>query len=32
LQATPAVWRGDALISAPLAGLGPDWSAQIVAE
>ncbi|WP_322889875.1 MULTISPECIES: tRNA lysidine(34) synthetase TilS [unclassified Yoonia] len=32
LQATPAVWRGDMLVSAPLAGFGADWSAQIVAE
>lgn len=32
LQASPAVWRADALISAPLAGLGGGWSAQIVAE
>lgn len=32
LQATPAVWRAGTLISAPLAGFGAGWSAQIVAE
>ncbi|WP_087206288.1 tRNA lysidine(34) synthetase TilS [Yoonia vestfoldensis] len=32
LQATPAVWRAATLISAPLAGFGADWSAQIVAD
>lgn len=32
LQATPAVWRDDVLVSAPLAGLAAGWIAQIVAE
>lgn len=32
LMATPAVWRGDALIAAPIAGLQNGWTAQIVAE
>ena len=32
LQATPAVWRDQTLVSAPLAGFGRDWSAQIVAN
>lgn len=32
LQATPAVWRDQTLVSAPLAGFGGDWSAQIVAD
>jgi tRNA(Ile)-lysidine synthase len=32
LQATPAVWRDQTLVSAPLAGFGRDWSAQIVAD
>lgn len=32
MQAAPAVWRDDQLISAPLAGFGQGWSAQIVAE
>lgn len=30
LMASPAVWRGTDLVAAPLAGLGPDWTAQIV--
>lgn len=29
LLVTPAVWRGDALISAPLVGFNPEWSAAI---
>ena len=29
LLVSPAVWRGDALISAPLAGFNPEWSASI---
>lgn len=32
LMASPAVWRGDTLIAAPLAGYNDDWSAQIVAD
>jgi tRNA(Ile)-lysidine synthase len=30
LMASPAVWRGDALIAAPLAGHSSDWTARIV--
>jgi tRNA(Ile)-lysidine synthase len=26
LLATPAVWRGDALVAAPLAGMGAGWA------
>ncbi len=29
LLVSPSVWRGDALISAPLAGLNPEWTASI---
>ncbi|SMY06609.1 tRNA lysidine(34) synthetase TilS [Flavimaricola marinus] len=32
LLASPAVWQGDTLIAAPLAGLNPAFSARIVAE
>ena len=32
LLVSPAVWRGNALVSAPLAGFGPDWHARIVAH
>lgn len=32
LMASPAIWRADALVAAPLAGYNPDWSAQIVAD
>jgi tRNA(Ile)-lysidine synthase len=32
LMASPAVWRGETLVAAPLAGYNPDWSAQIVAD
>ncbi|PJI92788.1 tRNA(Ile)-lysidine synthase [Yoonia maricola] len=32
LLASPAVWRGGALIAAPLAGLSNGWSARIVAD
>ncbi|WP_322894783.1 MULTISPECIES: tRNA lysidine(34) synthetase TilS [unclassified Yoonia] len=32
MQVTPAVWQGDRLICAPLAGFGTGWIAQIVAE
>ncbi len=28
LLATPAVWQGDRLVAAPLAGLGTGWSAE----
>lgn len=27
--AGPAIWMGDRLIAAPLAGLGPDWAAEL---
>lgn len=30
LMASPAVWKGDELIAAPLAGNNPDWTARIV--
>jgi tRNA(Ile)-lysidine synthase len=30
LMASPAVWSKGILIAAPLAGLGPDWTAQLV--
>ncbi|SDD29716.1 tRNA lysidine(34) synthetase TilS [Ruegeria marina] len=29
LQATPAVWRGDDLIAAPLAGMPGSWTARL---
>ena len=32
LMASPAVWRGDMLVAAPLAGYNDEWSAQIVAD
>ncbi|MEO0929993.1 MAG: tRNA lysidine(34) synthetase TilS [Pseudomonadota bacterium] len=32
LIATPAIWRGDTLIAAPLAGQSNGWTAQIVAD
>ena len=32
LLASPAVWRNDTLISAPLAGYNDEWSARIVAD
>ncbi|KQI71218.1 hypothetical protein AN191_14430 [Loktanella sp. 5RATIMAR09] len=32
LMASPAVWQGDRLIAAPLAGLSQGWSARIVAD
>ena len=32
LMSSPAVWRGDSLVAAPLAGYNPDWTAQIVAD
>lgn len=31
LMASPGVWRGDALVAAPVAGFGREWSARIVA-
>ncbi len=31
LLVSPAIWRGETLISAPLAGFGADWTAEIVA-
>ncbi len=30
LMASPAIWQGDVLIAAPLAGHNSDWSARIV--
>jgi len=32
LMASPAVWDGNTLISAPLAGFNPEWRARIVAD
>ncbi len=32
LLASPAVWRGDSLVAAPLAGWGQGWIARIVAD
>jgi len=32
LMASPAVWSGDTLVAAPVAGLSNGWSAQIVAD
>jgi len=32
LVTTPAVWRGEELVAAPLAGLGQGWRARIVAD
>lgn len=32
LLASPAVWQGERLIAAPLAGINPRWSARIVAD
>ena len=32
LMATPAVWRGDQLIAAPVAGLSNGWTERIVAD
>ena len=32
LMASPAVWRADTLISAPLAGLRSGWTVRIVAD
>lgn len=30
LRASPAVWRGETLVAAPLAGLGNGWRAELV--
>ena len=32
LMAGPAIWRGDHLVSAPLAGYSQGWAARIVAD
>jgi tRNA(Ile)-lysidine synthase len=32
LMATPAVWRDETLLAAPLAGFGTGWTARIVAD
>ncbi|MFS4582286.1 tRNA lysidine(34) synthetase TilS [Phaeobacter sp. C3_T13_0] len=32
LEGTPAVWKGDELIAAPLAGNGNGWSAELVQD
>jgi tRNA(Ile)-lysidine synthase len=32
VQASPAIWRDQVLVCAPLAGFGTGWTAQIVAE
>lgn len=32
LLASPAIWRGDRLVAAPLAGWGQGWIARIVAD
>jgi tRNA(Ile)-lysidine synthase len=32
LMASPAIWQGETLIAAPLAGLQNGWTARIVAE
>lgn len=32
LMASPAIWRGDVLVSAPLAGYPQGWAARIVAD
>ncbi|MEL7117515.1 MAG: tRNA lysidine(34) synthetase TilS [Pseudomonadota bacterium] len=29
LRASPAIWRGDDLVAAPLAGLNPEWTAAL---
>jgi tRNA(Ile)-lysidine synthase len=31
LAVTPALWAGETLLAAPLAGFGPDWTARIAA-
>lgn len=30
LVVSPAVWRGETLVAAPLAGFGPGWTARLV--
>ncbi|MFD2737956.1 tRNA lysidine(34) synthetase TilS [Sulfitobacter aestuarii] len=30
LLSTPAIWQGDALIAAPLAGMGGNWQAELL--
>jgi len=32
LMASPAIWRGDVLVSAPIAGYSQGWAARIVAD
>lgn len=32
LLASPAIWAGERLVAAPLAGLGQGWTARIVAD
>lgn len=32
LRASPAVWRGDILVAAPLAGYGMGWTADLVLD
>ncbi|MDP5346927.1 MAG: hypothetical protein NWQ32_00860, partial [Paracoccaceae bacterium] len=32
LLASPAIWQGDRLVAAPLAGWGEGWVARIVAD
>lgn len=32
LMASPAIWRGDVLVSAPIAGYSREWAARIVAD
>lgn len=32
LMASPAVWRGQTLVAAPIAGFNPLWTAQTVAD
>lgn len=32
LIATPAIWRGDMIVAAPVAGFANGWTAQIVAD
>ena len=32
LMASPAVWQGETLVAAPLAGYNDEWSVQIVAD
>lgn len=32
LLSSPAIWAGETLVAAPLAGLGREWTARIVAD